>query len=78
MSTPKDVAKFMFDQIQKDKILYQREVVGQIEEVFGKDFVYLNDNGNMAVDRKVLAAFRKLCDGSVVWVRGRSYWELKE
>jgi argonaute-like protein implicated in RNA metabolism and viral defense len=75
--THKDVALFMKKQLDKDKILYQESVVYEIEKNFGSDFVYINENGNLAIDRNVLKEFRNITP-DVVWERGGRCWRLRE
>ena len=65
-------------QLQKTKYLYQEDVVYQIEKKFGRAFVYDNENGNPAIEKKVLAAFRKLSGEQVVWERGERCWRYRE
>jgi hypothetical protein len=36
--------------------------------------VYLNENSNWAISKKVLAAFRKLTGDSIIWERGERLW----
>ena len=76
--TDKDVADFMLQRINEDEILYQEVIVYEIQEKFGDDFVYINQNGNPAIERKVLAEFRKLTEDKVVWSRGERYWRFKK
>jgi hypothetical protein len=76
--TAADVAAFMLQRLNEDATLYQDVVVSEIQDEFGEAFVYTNDNGNLAIDRKVLAEFRKLTDGKVVWNRGERFWRVKE
>ena len=52
-------------------------VVYEIESQYGDEFVYINENGNLAVSRNVLSEFRKLTEGKVVWSRGERYWRFK-
>ncbi|MDM5181751.1 hypothetical protein PO883_31720 [Massilia sp. DJPM01] len=66
----------MFDQLTATRYLEQASAVWNIEKKFGKDFVYDNDSGNQAIDKKVLAEFRKLTDGKAVWERGERAWRL--
>lgn len=75
---PDDVAKWMLDELQREKCLYQETVVYDIESKFGKDFVRLNDNGNLAISRKVLSAFKKLTGDSVIWERAERMWRFRE
>lgn len=76
--TTKDVAQWMLDEINNGNCLYQDQAVYTILDKFGDDFVYHNENGNLAIEKKVLSAFRKLTDDSVVWCRGDKMWRLRE
>jgi hypothetical protein len=76
MSTVKDVADWMVAQLNTNKYLDQETAVWEIERKFGTTFVYDNANGNPAIDKKVLAEFRKLTDGKAVWERGERAWRL--
>lgn len=77
-NTPADVARWMFEQLEKEEHLYQEHIVCEIEEKFGDEFVYYNDNGNLAIDRTVLSEFRKLTDKVAVWERGQKMWRKRE
>jgi hypothetical protein len=44
------------------------------QERFGEQFTYTNDNGNPAIDKRVLKAFRKITGETVVWNRWGSSW----
>jgi hypothetical protein len=59
----------MLDTLSMRNYLYQEEAVYEIHEKFGEDFTYDNDNGNLAIRRDVLAAFRRLSGDGVVWDR---------
>lgn len=77
--TEKDIADWMLEELQRnDGYLYQHEIVEDIEEKFGEQFVYENDNGNLAISKKVLNEFKKLTQKSVVWERGEKCWRLRE
>jgi hypothetical protein len=73
-----DVAAFMLEQLSIESSLYQDVVVCDIRDRFGEGFVYINDNGNLAIDKKVLVAFRKLTEGDVVWDRRERFWRRRE
>jgi len=75
--TPKDVAEFMARRLSEQKELVQEDIVFDIERQFGKEFVYENENGNSAIDKKVLAEFRKLTPDAV-WERGTRSWRPRE
>ena len=68
----------MLAQLESEQSLYQESIVGDIEDKFGSQFVYDNENGNSAIDRKVLAAFTKLTGEKVVWERGERLWRFRE
>lgn len=72
------VAQWMVDQIERDGSLYQEEAVDAIAEKFGEAFTYLNDAGNPAIARTVLAAFRRLTEQTVVWERSERCWRKRE
>lgn len=76
--TPAEVAAWMLAEVQRDGVLYQETVVGDIEQRFGGEFVVVNDNGNSAIRRDVLSAFRELSGESVVWERGERLWRKRE
>jgi len=76
MTTAKDVAEWMFGELTATRYLEQASAVWNIEKKFGKDFVYLNDSGNQAIDKNVLAEFRRLIEGKAVWERGEKAWRL--
>ena len=75
--TPRDVAEWMAEEVRRKKELYQEDTAEYIKNHFGDDFVYINVNGNYAIDKKVLKKFRKLTEKDVVWVRGERYWRLR-
>lgn len=72
------VARWMMEELQRVKYLYQEEAVFEIESKFGSEFVYMNDSGNQAIDKKVLAAFNTLTSDAVVWERRQRMWRLRE
>lgn len=76
--TAHDVAAFMLKRLNEDETLYQEEVVYEIQERYGDEFVYDNENGNPAIHRKVLAEFRKLTEGKVVWISTERYWRFAQ
>lgn len=45
---------------------------------FGEEFVYINENGNLAIDRRVLKQFRALTGDDVVWDRTEFMWRKRE
>ncbi|GAB1715585.1 MAG: hypothetical protein NTAFB05_06270 [Nitrobacter sp.] len=54
----------MADEVFKRRTLDQTTAVHEIERLFGKEFVYENENGNLAINRAVLAELE--------WLFGKS------
>jgi len=71
----KKVAEFMLDEIIKSGYIYQESIVYDIQTKFGSDFVYENENGNLAISKKVLNEFKKLKDvNGIEWDRSDKSW----
>ena len=64
----------MADKLLLDKALYQEEALHEIRIRFGQDFLTNNNNGNLVLHPKLLAAFRKITSGRVVWVNDERLW----
>lgn len=77
-TTPDQVAQWMLSELKRVKYLHQETAVHDLSSKFGEEFTYYNDNGNPAIDKKVLAAFRKLTGDSVIWERGERMWRFRE
>lgn len=73
----KRVGQWMADQFNRKGKIYQREIVDQIEELFGSDFIYLNQNGNPAIRQIVLDEFHKLTNQTAVWVKSMYSWRTR-
>jgi hypothetical protein len=78
MTTADDVAQWMVDEVMRRGTLDQETAAHQIRMKFGKDFTYTNENGNWAIDRKVLSAFKKLTGDTVVWDRSYREWRKRQ
>lgn len=78
MATSREVADWMLEQLKREDTLHQESVVGDIEDKFGDEFVYENENGNLAISKGVLAEFRKLTGETVVWSRAERFWRFRE
>ncbi|MHB8321729.1 MAG: DUF6953 family protein [Acidithiobacillus sp.] len=76
--TPEDVAKWMLEQIKNDGFLFQETAVYAISSKFGEDFTYINNNGNPAIRKDVLASFRKSSGDDIVWQRGEKQWRQRQ
>ena len=78
MATTEDVARWMQGKMERDGNLYQIDAAHDIEAEFGREFVYENERGNLAIERRVLRAFRKLTEDTVVWMRWKRCWTKRE
>lgn len=76
--TVDDVAEWMLEELEESDYLYQEVVAAEILDRFGEEFVYYNQNGNLAISREVLARFRELTEETVVWDRSERLWRWRE
>lgn len=67
-------AAWMFEELRTHGVLDQFDAAHQIEKRFGSDVVYINDNGNSAIAKKVLTRFKKLHGGAAEWWNGEKRW----
>ncbi len=71
----KIVAEFMISEIGNKGHLYQEYLVHDIETKFGEEYVYENENGNLAISKKVLNEFKKLKEANgIEWDRSERCW----
>jgi hypothetical protein len=73
-TTPEAIAQWMLDELERKKELYQADAAREIARKFGSEFTYTNANGNPAIDKRILKAFRKLSGDTVVWERWAFCW----
>jgi uncharacterized protein DUF6953 len=73
-TSPREVAAWMVEELDRINFLYQETAVYQIKQRFGSEFTYTNLNGNLAIRRDVLKAFNTLGGDAVVWERGLRVW----
>jgi hypothetical protein len=77
--TADTIAGWMLSELEKQNgVLYQEDAVSQIADRFGAHFIHDNEAGNPAINKEVLAAFRKLTGDSVVWISGERLWRRRE
>ncbi len=74
----RQVAEWMSQELVSKKELYQEIVVYEIHNRFGKEFTYINQNGNLGIDKRVLQEFRKITESKVVWSRSNLSWRFRE
>ncbi len=74
----KDVAQFMLQKLQTNDYLLQEQIVLDIKKEFGEEFVYINENGNPAIAKKVLTVFGKLKkEYDIEWDNHDKSWRFK-
>lgn len=79
MPSADDVAQWMLTALNaQGGYLAQEDAAYEIQRRFGEQFTYYNENGNPAIRRDVLAAFRKMTEKSVVWMRSERAWRRRE
>lgn len=76
-ATPLSVAEWMLTQAGRGGWIHQETIVYRIRNTFGPTFVYQNRNGNLAINKEVLKAFRALTEETHVWERGSRAWRLR-
>lgn len=77
-TSPEDVALWMADEVAREGCLYQDHAASEIEDRFGEEHVNDKDNGNLAISKAVLKAFRALTEEEVVWELSARYWRSRE
>lgn len=71
------IASWMLSKIQKETCIYQEDVVDYLVKAKREDLLTENVDGNQAIGKQVLAAFRKLAPDTVVWVKPDRYWRFR-
>lgn len=74
----KEIAEWMSQRLEEDKYLYQEIIVYEIASKYGDDYTYINENGNLAIDKKILKEFRIITEDNVVWERVERCWRKRE
>lgn len=73
-----EAAEWMLSELERRKFLEQDAVAYHLYKQ-NKALTYQNDNGNLAIAKDVLAAFRKLTDDKdIVWSRGERHWRHRQ
>ena len=75
--TTYDAARWMADQVRRSGVLDQAAAAERLALAYGAPFTLRNRNGTWAIARPVLAAFRKLTAGTVVWEPSILAWRLR-
>ena len=70
-----DVAQYMNEQLKKNgNMLYQEDIAYDIKSKYGDGYVYENENGNLAINKKVLKKFKEIRDSDVEWDKSEKCW----
>jgi hypothetical protein len=77
-TTSAQVAEWMLNELERQRCIYQDVVVHDIVQRFGEDCTYINKNGNRAIRKDILDAFRKISGNAVVWESGSRLWRKRE
>jgi hypothetical protein len=77
MSDKLSAARWMQSEIDRCGCLYQDDVVDYLVKSGQEDLLRENADGNLAVAKPLLDAFRKLNEQTVVWVKSDFYWRLR-
>jgi hypothetical protein len=79
-ATPAEAAQWMLSRLEEsnDGRLYQADAAEGIARKFGDEFTYLNDNGNPAIDKRILRAFKQISGDGIVWDRWDFCWRKRE
>ena len=71
---PNTVAVWMLSQLEREGCIYQDDVVDYLVKSGQEDLLTENADGNQVIGKGVLAAFRKMAEATVVWVKPDRYW----
>jgi hypothetical protein len=75
--TPREVAQWMFGEIERDGAMHQAYAADEIQRRFGPGFVKETEHGHLSVDPQVLREFRKLHQGRVAYRGLMRVWYMK-
>ena len=68
----------MVRELRRSEFMAQVVVAWEIAQRFGERFIYLNANGNPAINRDVLSAFDLATGDDVVWESRARIWRRRE
>lgn len=78
MATKEEVAQWMVNEFNDKGHLSQSRAARHIKTAFGEEFVYKNKNHNTAINKEVLAEFKKLTGSDAVWVKSAFRWRKRK
>ncbi len=68
----------MAEKLRREGVLYQDDAAYGLQQHFGDDLVFVNRNGNLAIQPDILEAFREATGDAVVWDRRERAWRHRE
>jgi hypothetical protein len=74
MTTEEQIAQWMLETFTANGVLYQSDVVAEIRDRFGEQFLYETPSGGDGIARKVRTAFTKLTEDAVLWLNDPKCW----
>lgn len=77
MMAPGQVASWMLSEIEAHGCIYQDDVVDYLVRAKADDLLRENSDGNLVVGLKVLDAFKRITETTVVWVKPERYWRFR-
>lgn len=60
MTDKHEIAEYLVQAILEEGTVYQETIVYELQGEFGDEWVYHNENGNLAISTAVTAQFRKI------------------
>lgn len=76
--TPQEAARWMLAELQREGYLDQETTAFELEKL-DTSLVYMNDEGGIGINKKVLAAFKTLAPTEeYVWSRSYRQWRTRE
>ncbi len=78
MTTLNDAAAWMAERLRRERVLYQDDAAYGLQQKFGDRAVYVNPNGNLAIQPEVLKAFGDATGKDVVWDQSERAWRYRE
>ncbi|GMK47990.1 DUF6953 family protein [Paenibacillus glycanilyticus] len=73
-TTEQQIAEWMVNEIKFRGMLRQEEAIEHVKQHFGEQYIFVNENGNVSLEKEVKKAFRKLHKGRVAWDRDGFFW----
>jgi len=69
-----EIAHWMLSEVKEKGILKQEDVVLHIKNVYGSQYLYVNELGHTSIDKEVKKLYKKLHNGRAAWDRDGFFW----